>query len=161
MLPVSVLALDSDIYSSPPICDDEATTLETKKPKEYKNVELEAPPSHAARIKKFVWLLQPWREFLLPWMWTAVPHDQSPLPPETTTGHNDVFAIKCINQLSTPWYENPWLGPTRSVVGPHKGQELRWCQCGIPLHTLVCPSMIRCWFWCEHPTPYPTPDCGK
>ena len=59
MPPISVLALDFDISSSPPICDDEATTPEAKKPKDCKIVELEAPPSHAARIAKFVQLLQP------------------------------------------------------------------------------------------------------
>jgi hypothetical protein len=90
--------------------------LEAKKPKQCKNVELEIPPSHADRIEKFVQ-----REFPLPWMWTVVPPDQSPLPPETTTSHHDAFAMKGIDQQSTPWYENPWLDPTRSVVGPQKG----------------------------------------
>jgi hypothetical protein len=51
--------------------------------------------------------------------------DQILLPPKTTTGHHDAFAMKGIKQLSTPWYEDPWFGPTQSVVGPQKGQELR------------------------------------
>jgi hypothetical protein len=134
---------------------------EAKKPKQCKHVELEAPPSHAARIEKFVRLLQPWCEFFPPWMWIAVPLDHSLLPLETTTGHHDAFTMKGINQLFTSWYEDPWLGPTQSVVGPQKGLELQWCQCGIPLHAPVHLPMVRCGFWCEHPTPYPVPDRGK
>ena len=59
MRPTLVLAIESDPSSSPPICDDEATTG-GKKPKQYKFVELGAPPSLAARTEQFVRLLQSW-----------------------------------------------------------------------------------------------------
>ena len=51
------------------------------------------------------------------------------LPPEKITGHHNAVVIEGINQQSIPWYEDPWLGQTRSVVSPYKGQKLRWCQC--------------------------------
>ena len=58
MPPTFVLAIESIPSSSPPIYDDEATTG-GEDAKQYKPVKLGAFPSHVARIKRFVWLLQP------------------------------------------------------------------------------------------------------
>ena len=52
-----------------------------------------------------------------------MPSDQSSIPPKTTTGHHDAFAIQGINQESTPLYENPWFGPTQRVVGLRKARS--------------------------------------
>ena len=68
-------------------------------------------------IEKFDRLLQPWCEFP-PWMWTVVPPDKSHLSPETITSHHDAFAMKGINQQSTPWNEDP-----HHVLAQHKD---RW-----------------------------------